>query len=448
MAAPVKPWERPGINYQNNAPLPSSSMSGVSSLDSVQRAAGSGISPISAVSSDPPQLPPRPSQQQSSLNSRLGTGYGYSGFGGYGSYGGYSSPMGFGGYGGMYNSPYSSYGSYGYNRMGNDMNSSFARHAEESSRPAFESIESIVSAVNSVGMMLDSTFQAVYNSFRAVIGVADNFSRLKTQLVQVFSALAFIRTLRYLFRRLLELLRLRPKGEADRQWMEAFKDAAVAAAAAGPDGAPKKSSWPILMFFGIIMGGPYLIWKVISAFSSTPDEKGWTTGLDDHFVARANYNFQGQGEEELSFTAGQNINIAPKELQPRVRGWLLASVDGKTTGMIPANYVTILGKRRGTKSSAPSQQQPPLRQSDSSMALSQESRAFNPAPPPQLASSTIPETELESVFDGTTSLPPSSGANATIAPVTSSANQDFLSSARNSSNQEASEILNDVDEVR
>ncbi len=32
-----------------------------------------------------------------------------------------------------------------------------------------------------------------------------------------------------------------------------------------------------------------------------------------------------------------------------MRGWLLASVDGQQMGIIPANYVKILGKRRGTK---------------------------------------------------------------------------------------------------
>lgn len=35
--------------------------------------------------------------------------------------------------------------------------------------------------------------------------------------------------------------------------------------------------------------------------------------------------------------------------QPRVRGWLLASVDGQTTGLVPANYVKILGRRKGTR---------------------------------------------------------------------------------------------------
>lgn len=43
------------------------------------------------------------------------------------------------------------------------------------------------------------------------------------------------------------------------------------------------------------------------------------------------------------------IHSIISELQPRVKGWLLASVDGKTVGIIPANYVKVLGKRRGTK---------------------------------------------------------------------------------------------------
>lgn len=46
-----------------------------------------------------------------------------------------------------------------------------------------------------------------------------------------------------------------------------------------------------------------------------------------------------------------------------MRGWLLASLDGQTTGLIPANYVKILGKRRGrktVKSSKISKQQPKL----------------------------------------------------------------------------------------
>lgn len=173
-------------------------------------------------------------------------------------------------YSGYGSSMYGGYGGYGMNRFGygaqNDYNS-FARMAEESSRPAFQSIESIVGAFSSVSMMLDSTFQAVYNSFRAVIGVADNFSRMKMQFAQIFSAFAVFRTLRYLYRRLLVLLKLRPQGFAEEAWVEAG-DSVTQNANLGPG--KGKSSWPVLMFFAIIMGGPWLIWKFLQAtFSGT-----------------------------------------------------------------------------------------------------------------------------------------------------------------------------------
>jgi peroxin-13 len=40
------------------------------------------------------------------------------------------------------------------------------------------------------------------------------------------------------------------------------------------------------------------------------------------------------------------------ELQPRIRGWLLGSVDGTTKGFIPANHVELLGKRKGKRHSS------------------------------------------------------------------------------------------------
>lgn len=40
--------------------------------------------------------------------------------------------------------------------------------------------------------------------------------------------------------------------------------------------------------------------------------KAWASGEDDHFVARAEYDFNGSSEEELSFKAGQLIKVAPK----------------------------------------------------------------------------------------------------------------------------------------
>lgn len=65
------------------------------------------------------------------------------------------------------------------------------------------------------------------------------------------------------------------------------------------------------------------------------------SGEGDHVLAKAEFDFDGEGEEELSFRAGAVLRLAPKGQQPRVRGWLLGSLDGSTEGIVPANYVKV-----------------------------------------------------------------------------------------------------------
>lgn len=43
-----------------------------------------------------------------------------------------------------------------------------------------------------------------------------------------------------------------------------------------------------------------------------PPGREWASGDDDHFVAQGLYNFKGESQNELSFQAGQYINVAPK----------------------------------------------------------------------------------------------------------------------------------------
>ena len=110
----------------------------------------------------------------------LGTfGGGYGGYQGgpfMSRYGGMTSGMN---YPGVYGSPYGGYGTYGgynpYSSMMGGFNaaggeSEIARLADESTRSAFQSVEHVVQAFSSVSMMLESTYFALYNSFRAVIG--------------------------------------------------------------------------------------------------------------------------------------------------------------------------------------------------------------------------------------------------------------------------------------
>lgn len=238
-----------------------------------------------------PQLPVRPTRppQRSAYSTGFGGGLGsyggglgsYGGLGGYGGgYGGFGGMGGLSGFGGY--SPYggSMYGGYGMNRMGSNDDYSggggFAQQAELSSRHAFQSIESVVQVFGSIAMMLESTFQAVYSSFRAVIGVADHFSRMKATLARIFSALAVMRTLRWLVRKLLMLLRLRSGGADEDLWTQAAEASASLAGAEGLMGDDKpRSSWPVMVFFAMVIGGPWLIWKFLNSLSGGVGELLW-----------------------------------------------------------------------------------------------------------------------------------------------------------------------------
>ncbi|XP_027760045.1 peroxisome biogenesis factor 13 isoform X1 [Empidonax traillii] len=296
-----------------------------------------------AVARIPPPILPRPSQQTGSGSlSTFRPAYSSSFSPGYGSYG----TSFYGSY-----SPYSyGYGGLGYNRFCADglPPSRFVQQAEESSRGAFQSIESIVHAFASVSMMMDATFSAVYNSFRAVLDVANHFSRLKVHFTKVFSAFALVRTIRYLYQRLQRLLGLRSSSENEDLWAES--EGKVARVGLEDKMGNSAKSWPIFLFFAVIMGGPYLIWKLLSTYSDEETvSSNWASGEDDHVVGRAEYDFNALSEEEISFRAGDMLKLAPKEQQPKIRGWLLASYDGQTTGLVPANYIKILGKRRGRR---------------------------------------------------------------------------------------------------
>jgi peroxin-13 len=236
----------------------------------------------------------------------------------------------------------------------NNSSNSFLRAAEENSRSAFQSIESVVQAFSAVSAMFESTYYAVYNSFRAVVGVADQFYRLKTHLSGIISALAIFRALKYLYRRLLRLFRLgyfSKDSDSGDAWSMAKQALTESEQFVKENYRKNQTNWPLLMFLAVVIGGPYLLWKVLSSIESlNKDDSLWMSGKIDHFIAVSEHDFDAVNVDELSFRRGQRITIAPKEYQPKLRGWLLASVDGKTPGIVPANYIKILGKKIGEKS--------------------------------------------------------------------------------------------------
>lgn len=58
------------------------------------------------------------------------------------------------------------------------------------------------------------------------------------------------------------------------------------------------------------------------------------------------YNFNGENQSDLTVKAGQQIKIAPREIQQMNRllstNWLLATPDGKNVGLVPVNYIRRL----------------------------------------------------------------------------------------------------------
>lgn len=224
-----------------------------------------------------PALPPRPAFLQPAQGySQFSSPYSYNSYGGFGG-GLYNSFSGYGsGYGG-----YSSYfrgmnqNSGGYDPM--DPESRFIQMAEESSRSTFQSIESVVSTIGNIATMLDSTYFALTSSFRAVLGVAANFSRLRGFFAQFFSTFAIFRSLVWLYRKILYALGLSNINPATVLMNEAFNQVQTEVQVGSErffGSAPKSGSgWPILMFLAFIMSAPYLIMKLYGSISQAAIEE-------------------------------------------------------------------------------------------------------------------------------------------------------------------------------
>ncbi|CAL8101508.1 unnamed protein product [Orchesella dallaii] len=372
MNYPIKPWEMAnGAGIVNGVNMPSSSSPlYVSNTDRLHSTAipfpGSGGGSAAAGNQAPPPIPPRPNQTRpiySAYNrgsmmpySSYSSPYGVGGYGG-GSYGGY-------GYSSPYSqySPYSSGGMFGsspYSSYDQGGDSTFSQLAEESSASAFQSIQSFVNAFGSISMMLESTFHALYSSFRAVVGVADHLGRLK----QVLSALAVFRFFKWMFRRVMYLIGI---SEIKPETIESLWSEVAESMQGSPEDGEniflkedptRPSSWPILMFLGFIFAGPYLMWKLINSLKLNGSQSGvgsktWATGESEHFIAEAKYSFSAGTDKELNMKSGQTIRVAPAKFQPNdLRGWAVAS-DGNKIGIVPLNYIKVLGKRSGSGSQA------------------------------------------------------------------------------------------------
>ncbi|ORZ10811.1 Peroxin 13, N-terminal region-domain-containing protein [Absidia repens] len=304
-----------------------------------------------------------------------GSSYGGMGsrYGGYGSYGGMGSGYGMGGYGGgMYG------GMNGYNRFGNRMGGmggpeepGLTQQMEMGTRATFEVVEQIVGAFGGFAQMLDSTFMATHSSFMAMVGVAEQLGHLKSYLGQVFSIFALYRLVKKLFSKVTGQTDPGKPMEMNLLEFQRFEQAAATAT-------PKMSRKPLLIFFAMVVGLPYLMHKLIQRVSSNqqlqqqhmnqqqqqlagmPAGAGQIDPAKLEF-ARATYDFTAESPMELNLKKGDIVAILSKT-EPTTNAtsqWWRGRLRDGTMGMFPANYVEIVQKGPAGDSSSQASPSPP-----------------------------------------------------------------------------------------
>lgn len=248
--------------------------------------AGIGIVHTTQSSNSPP-LPPRPNslyQQPSMMPSTFG--------GGWNSYGsGFGSGFGFG-MNGM-GIGYNSYGGYnGFNRGYSgplDPETRFIQMAEESSRGTFQSIEQVVSTFGNIATMLDSTYFALTSSFRAILGLAANFSQMRGFLTKFFSSLTIFRTAIWIYHKLMYMLGFSKKNPSRNiDLNEAFKEAEIAHSTSDFFNGTQQSGssgLSMILFIVFIFSAPYLLMKIFgSVMNSAVDKSEFFQFQFSHFI--------------------------------------------------------------------------------------------------------------------------------------------------------------------
>ncbi|XP_018340260.1 PREDICTED: peroxisomal membrane protein PEX13 [Trachymyrmex septentrionalis] len=297
----------------------------------------------------PPPLPPRqPAQSYLGYNDYrpYGSNYGYGGYSNYG-YGGYRGYGGFGSFGSYI--PYSgnSYGQIGGHS--GDVENRFQQYAEESTRSTFRVVETVLHTFSSITMLLESTYFALTNSFRAILSVADNIGRLRSTIGQLLSTFALIRVMKWIYRRILFTLGLQTQNAVvEELWQQSAQLTNGEQTPITTATNERISPWMNILLLGVFVAIPYLIHKITSNIRQNQikvnDPKEWVKCEDPVCVATAMYDFMAVSNEELSLRTGQKIWLAPRSLQSKsIPGWWIAT-DNRNVGLVPANYVTIVGQ--------------------------------------------------------------------------------------------------------
>jgi len=151
---------------------------------------------------------------------------------------------------------------------------SLTQRMESGTQATFELIGSIVGAFGGFAQMLESTFMATHSSFFAMVGVADQVTRLG-QVLSLFTLAKWMKNL------LLRVTGQAPAIDLDaREFQDFAKGGGRRAITNGPGGQPQKhDKRPLVIFFLAAVGLPYLMGKLVKVITRRQEEERARLGL-------------------------------------------------------------------------------------------------------------------------------------------------------------------------
>lgn len=229
------------------------------------------------------------------------------------------------------------------------INGLISKLAEDKMQPAFKSIEKTLQTFNSISTILHSTYSMLYGSFRTITGVVDHFIFIKNQMTELALFPRIVQLLVDFLKWLFNLLGIKnikfneslERNNDDKIWKEAL-DYSSTESLKNKIKDNESSLWPVFVFFSLVLGTPYIVWRLLGATGT--NQPDWIYKNGRHFIAIGLNDFNARNKNELSFTKGQKLFIKPETLQPNSK-WLLACTSDKEQiqiGVIPLNLVKII----------------------------------------------------------------------------------------------------------
>lgn len=143
------------------------------------------------------------------------------------------------------------------------------QYAHEHSRGVFDKAAYAIQTVGSITHMLDTIFMGCTGSFNAILTVIGQLSQLKNHFGRVISAFAVLRSIRWLYARVLRALGLRSAQDVEDAWREAMESMADRqSGSAGGSCSRSRGSWRRAVLVACLCALPALLWQLMKVMAN------------------------------------------------------------------------------------------------------------------------------------------------------------------------------------